>query len=49
MTNFSICLRNLVDHSKVDEETMTRFETRVLKRIYGPILENGVYRKITNR
>ncbi|XP_016663902.1 putative nuclease HARBI1 [Acyrthosiphon pisum] len=34
--------------TKGDEEKMACFERRVLRRIYGPILENEVYRRRTN-
>ncbi|XP_050053485.1 uncharacterized protein LOC126549097 [Aphis gossypii] len=35
--------------TKGDEEKMACFERRVLRRIYGPILENEVYRRRTNK
>ncbi|KAL4089380.1 hypothetical protein QTP88_024426 [Uroleucon formosanum] len=35
--------------TKGDEEKMAYFERRVLRRIYGPILENEVYRRRTNK
>ncbi|VVC31930.1 Hypothetical protein CINCED_3A017531 [Cinara cedri] len=34
--------------TKGDEEKMACFERRVLRMIYGPILENEVYRRRTN-
>lgn len=35
--------------TKEDEEKMNIFERRVLRRIYGPLIENGDYRKRTNQ
>ncbi|KAL4082425.1 hypothetical protein QTP88_021321 [Uroleucon formosanum] len=35
--------------TKGDEEKMACFERRILRRIYGPILENEVYRRRTNK
>jgi len=32
-----------------DEKKIAFFERRVLRRIYGPIIENEVYRRRTNR
>lgn len=35
--------------TKGDEEKLLTFERKVLRRIYGPIIENGEYRRRTNR
>lgn len=35
--------------TKGDEEKLLTFERKILRRIYGPIIENGEYRKRTNK
>lgn len=34
--------------TKEDEEKMNIFERKILRRIYGPLIENGQYRRRTN-
>jgi hypothetical protein len=35
--------------TKGDEEKLNIFERKVLRRIYGPVIENGEYRRRTNQ
>ncbi|XP_025420516.1 uncharacterized protein LOC112690673 [Sipha flava] len=35
--------------TKEDEEKLNIFERKVLRRIYGPVIENGEYRRRTNQ